>query len=285
MREVAFTRHTYGHTTIGYKRDVVAMPQNQAYSKTFFSRFYTPDDCIILVVGEVDRAKVLEMVRTNYGAWQGRRATTTIAPEPDQTSPRMRALAWKSPTLPRIQIGYKVPSASASMQDAAAIAVLATLVFGEPSDLYQRFVVKEQTLISLSADPDDAIHKDTGLLRIDAKIKPGATTFDQVGTAIQSAIDSVARGQIKPADVEAARNHLVNGILLGMQTPASVAIRLAFLTATTGDVHGFDRYMDAIGKVTGDDLARVANKHLVPAHRTTVTLAPPPDQPKKGGAK
>jgi zinc protease len=286
MREVAFTKHTYGHTTIGFRRDVEAMPQNQAYSKTFFSRFYTPDDCVIFVVGDVDRGKVLELVKTNYGSWQGKRTPTATTPEPDQTVPRTRALTWKSPTLPRVQIGYKIPAAT-QVGDVAALGVLSTLVFGEPSDLYQRWVVKEQKLISLSVDPDDAIHKDASLFRIDAKIKPGAATFDEVGNAIQSALDSVARGEAKPADVEAARNHLANGMLLGLQTPTAIAERLAFMMATTGDVHGLDRYMDAVSKVTSEDVARVAKTFLVPARRTTVTLSPPVESASKpkAGAK
>jgi hypothetical protein len=44
IREVAFKKHTYGHTVIGYKRDVEAMPNAYDYSKQFFKRFYTPDD-------------------------------------------------------------------------------------------------------------------------------------------------------------------------------------------------------------------------------------------------
>ncbi len=280
MRELAFTKHTYGHTTIGFKRDVDAMPQNQAYSKTFFSRFYTPDDCVIFVVGDVDRARVLELVKTNYGSWQGKRATTATVVEPEQTTPRTRALTWNAPTLPRVQVGYKVPDATHSA-DVAALAVLAVLAFGEPSDLYQRLVVSEQKLIALGADPEETVHKDAGLFTIDAKIKPGAATFDEISGAIQSAIDSVAQGNAKPADVEAARMHLSNATLLGLQTPSAIAIELARMMATTGDVHGLDRFLFEVSKVTKDDVARVAKTYLIAAKRTTVTLAPPVTTPAK----
>ncbi|MGZ6092429.1 MAG: M16 family metallopeptidase [Polyangiales bacterium] len=283
MREVAFTKHTYGHTTLGYKRDVEAMPKSYAYSKSFFSRFYTPDGVVIFAVGDVDRAKVVDLVRTNYGGWQGKRAVTQATPEPPQTAPRTKALTWKSPTLPRIEVAYKVPPAS-QIEDAAALAVLARLVFGDSSDLYQRLVVKEQKLISLGSDPDEVLHKDAGLFRVDAKIKPGAATFDEIGELIQTAIDGVAAGHAKPAEVAACRSHITNELLLEMQTPSAIAQRLAYLLAATGDVHGLDRYLAAIAKVTPEDLARVAKAHLIAAHRTTVTLAPPADgKPKKGG--
>ena len=167
--------------------------------------------------------------------------------------------------------------------------MLARLVFGDSSDLYQRLVVKEQKLISLGSDPDEVLHKDASLFRVGAKLKPGATTFEDVAALIQSSIDAIAAGGAKPADVAAVRLHLSNALLLEMQTPSAIAQRVAYLLAATGDVHGLDRYLAAIAKVTPEDLARVAKSHLIAAHRTTVTLAPPPDakagKPAKKGAQ
>lgn len=273
IRELAFTAHTYGHTVIGYKRDVEAMPQNHAYSKTFFSRFYVPDNCIIFAVGDAPREKILELVKQSYGDWKGKRAQPVIKTEPEQTAARRRDLVWKGPTTPRMLLGYKVTSAKDKLADAAALGVLVTLVFGEPSDLYQKLVVKDQKVIDLGADPDEALHKDPGLLRVEAKLKEG-TSFDEITTAIQNALDAVAQGKIDEQELASARSHLTSSIVLAMQTPGSVAERLATLTAATGDPHGFDKYMTAAFAVTKDDVARVA-KMLNPAHRNLVTLSPP----------
>ncbi len=273
IREIAFTQHTYGHTVIGYKRDVDAMPQNHAYSKTFFSRFYVPDDCVIFAVGDVDRESILSLVKKSYGDWKGKRAQPSIKTEPEQTAPRRRDMTWKGPTTPRMLLGYKAPSAKDHLADSAALGVLETLIFGEPSELYQRLVVKEQKVIELGADPDEALHKDPGLLRIDAKLKEG-TSFDEIIGAVQAAIDAVAQGKVDDKELADARNHLTSGIVLGMQTPGTVAERIAFLTAATGDPHGFDRFMSAAMGVTKEDVVRVA-KTLTPAHRSVVTLSPP----------
>lgn len=276
IRDLAFKKHTYGHTTIGYKRDVEAMAQNYAYSKLFFSRFYTPDDCTIWAVGDVERGRILELVRANYSDWKTKRAQPKVESEPVQTEPRQKALVWKGPTTPRMTLAYKIPAASSNLHDAAALAVTATLAFGEPSELYQKLVVRDQKVIELGADPDEALHRDPGLLRIDAKLK-AQTSFDEVTAAVQAALDGVARGDAKPADVEAARTHLISSLTLSMQTPGSVAERLAYLAAVTGDVHGFERYMTELHKVTPEDVARVAKAYLVPARRNIVTLSPPKD--------
>src|SRR5690606_1038216 len=53
LSALAFTRHTYGHTTLGYLRDIDRMPEELAYSRAFFRRFYTPDNATIIVAGDV----------------------------------------------------------------------------------------------------------------------------------------------------------------------------------------------------------------------------------------
>jgi zinc protease len=294
MHEVAFTKHTYGHTTIGYEKDVRAMPGAHAYSKSFFGRFYTPDDCVIFAVGDVKREDVLPRVQKAYAGWTGKRATTATVAEPEQTAPRRRDLTWTGPTPPRMFVGYKVPAAT-DLDDVAAIAVLTTLVFGEPGALNQRLVIKEQKLLSLGADPDDAVHKDPGLLPIVATLKPGATSFEEIETAIQAQLDAIAAGKLDAAEVGNARAHVKNALLLSMQTPGSIAIYLAAMTAKVGDVHALDRYVAALGRVTPEALTRVAKAYFTTARRSTVTLSPPPPKPapkepakqpaKKGGAK
>ena len=41
----AFTTHTYKHTTMGFVKDIEDMPNQFAYSRQFFDRYYRPDNC------------------------------------------------------------------------------------------------------------------------------------------------------------------------------------------------------------------------------------------------
>jgi zinc protease len=285
LMSIAFTTHTYGHTTLGFKRDVEAMPQAFDYSRTFFHRFYTPDDCTIFAVGDVDAARVLDLVKTSYGGWSGKRASTPRRTEPEQTAPRSRAIPWKSPTAPRLMEGFKIPATSASIPDAAALALVAALVFGESSELYQRLVVKEQKVIDLEADSDDVLHRDPGLFLLTAKLK-ATTSFDEVEHSIDDALARVGRGETPVEKIEAVRSHVKNALTLSLQTPQAVAIALASWTAFTGDVHSLDAYVAALAGVTADDVARVARTYLVPARRNVVTLTgPTPPKTAPAGAR
>lgn len=272
LRATAFKVHTYGHTTLGYKRDVEAMPAAYDYSRSFFKRFYTPDDCTIVVTGDFDRAKVLDLIRANYKDWQGKRASTDAKKEPDQTAPRTKALTWKSPTVPRLMVGWRIPATSASVKRAAAYVVLTALVFGESSDLYQRLVVRDQKVIELESDPD-LLSRDPGLFRYDAKLKP-STSFDEIVKAVDDELAKVAAGETPAARIDAVKRHTLHATLIGLDTPMSLAERLAYWTAVTGDVHAFEGYGRALATLTPQDVADAA-KELVPAHRNVVTLSPP----------
>jgi zinc protease len=220
---------------------------------------------------------VLGRISKAYAGWQGKRAETKSEVEPEQKEPRRRHVAWRNPTTPRLMIGWKIPASSASLRDTATLSVIAALAFGEPSDLYQRLVVKEQRVLELSSDPDDVLHKDPGLFKVDAKLKPGES-FDSIQDEIQKKLDDLGKGAIDDKELDAAKRHLKSRLILEMQTPDAIAVRLAFMTATIGDPRALDGYVAELGSVTKDDVARMARTHLIPAHRTTITLA-------KAGAK
>jgi len=120
----------------------------------------------------------------------------------------------------------------------------------------------------------------------------GTTSFDEIIGAVQQTLDGAARGELPADRVLAARDHLLNQTILGAQTPAQVAVVLAVTTGATGDVHGFERYLQALAAVKPEDVARVA-KILSPARRSVVTLMTGADagekergkEPAKGGAR
>ena len=103
----AFSTHTYKHTTMGFLKDIENMPKEMAYSRTFFDRYYRPDNVILLVVGDADPEATFALVEKAYGAWGagGKRPAVPVEPRPEEgssapTSPgrgrRCRCCSWGS---------------------------------------------------------------------------------------------------------------------------------------------------------------------------------------------
>ncbi len=105
----AFERHPYGHTTLGYERDIAIMPTLYEYSRTFFSRYYRPDNTVLFIAGDVTPANVFALVEKHYGGWQRGYVPPQIPVEPEQTAERRIDVGYDGQTLPLLQFAYKLP--------------------------------------------------------------------------------------------------------------------------------------------------------------------------------
>ncbi len=285
LSELSFTRHTYGHTTMGYLRDIEAMPGRYAYSQSFFRRFYTPDNCTIIAAGDVEHARVMALVRQHYGRWRGRRDSPRIPEEPQPTAGARRAIDWPGPASPRLLIGYRVPAfmsgtrerdQQASLRQTAALEVVHGLAFSEPSPLYQRLVVNERALLELGSwDNDHA--RDPHLFVAHATLSEGRS-FDEILLAIQGELDGIGAGQVEPARIEAVKSNIRYSMLTGLQTPSDVADLVARMIAVGGRIEVLDAYLAALAAVTPEDVTRAAREYLTENRRFVITLS-------RGGAQ
>ena len=60
LLKTAFKKHTYGHTTMGYLKDVKAMPNYYDYAKKFHRWYYRPDNTTIIVVGDFNADAIMK---------------------------------------------------------------------------------------------------------------------------------------------------------------------------------------------------------------------------------
>ena len=172
QRDSAFRAHTYKHTTMGFLEDIEDMPNQYEYSKTFFARWYRPENATIVVVaGDVDAARRCSLVEKRYFGKLGRRGShrVEIPREPPPHGPVYAHVPWTTPTLPWVAVAFHGPAFSDVEKDWPAMDLLFDLPFGETSDLYKRLVVEEQKVDALFAD--SGANVDPGLVTVYARLK------------------------------------------------------------------------------------------------------------------
>lgn len=273
----AFTKHTYRHTTLGYLADIQAMPGKYAYSKKFHQRFYRPDNCIVIVVGDYERAAVLAQIEKHYGDWSRKADQPKIPVEPAQTAERRAAVSWPHPTMPRLLIGYKVPAAADHKADATLDVVYAYL-FGETGTLHKALVLEKQI-----AEPFNAwsqAHRDPGLWAVLATGK-APEHLPEIERAIDAALAELQAGRIDEAQLARIKSNQRYSLILQLEDPEAVAEQLAWTISVTGELDAVDRYMAALDALTPADVAAFARERLVPAGRTVVTLTQETTEVKK----
>jgi len=152
QREHAFAVHPYRHTTMGFIQDIEAMPEQFAYSRAFFARWYRPEYTTVIVAGDVDPRETLALAEKHWGAWRGAQqaAPPAIPQEPEPHRPVTAHVPWPAPTLPWVTVAFHGPAFSESEPGWAALDTLLDLQFGETSELYYRLVEEEQIVDRLA---------------------------------------------------------------------------------------------------------------------------------------
>ena len=149
LQDTAFVKHTYKHTTIGFLADVKDMPNQYAYSKVFFDRWYRPENCTLIVTGDVKHDDLVSLAKQYYGSWKRGSRERGDSGRAFAVGTEVRASTWPSPTLPTLLLGYHIPAGDPRNADTPVLNVLAQLVFGETSPLYEELVLKEQKVVQL----------------------------------------------------------------------------------------------------------------------------------------
>jgi zinc protease len=269
LRDTAFDRHTYKHTTMGFLKDVQDMPNQYDYSLRFFDRYYRPEYTTIIVAGAVDPKQVRAMVDKSWGDWKHGTYHPDIPVEPAQQGAREAHVDWPSPTLPMIAIAYKGPAYTDNQKDTAALEVVSTLAFSATSELYQKLVVREQKVDSLSAGSPDSVDPD--LFTIRARVKR-AEDLPYVRDQILETVKRFQTDLVAAAKLDAVKKRELYGFSLQLDNSESVAQAVARYVALKRTPDSIDRLFAQRATLTPEDLRDAARKYLVESGRTIVTL-------------
>ena len=270
MQATAFTTHTYRHTTIGFLEDVKDMPNQYKYSKTFFDRWYRPENCAVVVAGDVKHDELVKLAKAAYGPWKRGTARIDIPEEPKQDAERSAKLTWPLPTLPIAYIGYHIPGGGdPSDKDVAAMTVLGEAIFGEISPLYRKLVLKDQKVVTLMAGND--LRRDPSLFTIMARIR-SAEDVASVRDQIDKSLDETINGTFIPSYVDKIKSHLRYAFAGKLDSPDSVARTVCEAIALTGRPDGMNDAYAAIDAITPKDLKETAKKIFNASNRTVISL-------------
>jgi zinc protease len=283
IRDLAFTTHTYKHTTIGFIQDVENMPNEYDYSRQFFERYYRPDNVQVIVAGDVDAARFFALAEKAYGGWQkGGGQRPEVPAEPPQKKEERGIVPWKSASLPILFMGYHTPAFSTTSKDGPALDVLSELLFSDRAPLHKRLVLDEQKVDDLEGGAEN--HRDPFLFEIVARVKQ-QKDVPVVEKDIESEIAKIAA---KPPDAKSLKetvSHLRYAFARNLNTADRVAVTAAYAIALTGNPEAFNAYYAMFSALTPEDISVTARKYFTPSNRTVVQLQPPAEKPAKGEAK
>jgi zinc protease len=278
LRATAYQKHTYSHTTMGFIQDIEDMPNQYQYSLEFYKRYYRPEYTTIVVVGDVTRQQTLALTKKYFGDWKRGNYVPKIPSEPEQTEPRSASISWTTPTNPYLAVAFRGPAYSDENRDKAALNLLASIAFGENSDIYQRLLLKEQKVDFLDVSFDDQI--DPELFAIITRVKD-IKDMDYVRDQILATFKRYTTEQVPQDKLDATRSRLRYGTALSMNSSQAIARAISPYVALRRTPETINKLFNLYDQITPADIRAAAARYFIERNLTTVTLA----QDGKGGEK
>jgi zinc protease len=267
--DTAFESHTYSHTTMGFFKDIVDMPNLYDYSLEFFNRFYRPEYCTIIVVGDVKPENVNKLAEKHFGRWKRGNYIPDIPEEPVQTQTRYAHLqVEKFP--PQLTLLYKTPAYQPGNWELPALSLAAEVLASEKSPLYKKLVIEERKCRSLNSFM--FFTRDPYLFNISATLV-NEEDLNYVKEQIDLAIEQLKRNPVDEAFLNEIKSHNRYQFALKMDSPDDIANALAYFTYLTGNPEELNSYYDLQQQINGQQVTDVVRKYFVPQSLTIATIS------------
>ena len=180
--------------------------------------------------------------------------------------------------MPYLVVAFRGPAFSDESKDKAALDLLASIAFGENSDLYQKLVLKEQKVDFISPSFDDSI--DGELFSIFARVKD-QKDVDYVRDEILQTFKRYSTELVPQKELDETRSRTRYGLAMGMNSSEAIAGILAPYIALKRTPETLNKLFDVYTQISAEDVRSTAAKYFVERNRTIVTLAT--DKKKEAG--
>jgi len=262
MEAALYLNHPYGRPVIGWRHEIEQL--DRAGALDFYRRFYSPNNAILVVAGDVTPDEVRTLAEETYGKVP---RVADIKPrirpqEPVQEAPRTVTLADPRVTQPSVSRYYLVPSSTTARPgETEALDVLAhVLGRGSNSRLYQTLVVDKGIAVNAGANYDGTA-VDATRLSVYGTPKPG-TSLPQLEAAIDAVLAEVIENGVTADELERAKNRMIADAVYANDNQRMMAQWYGSALATGATVDQVRTWPDRMRAVSADAVREAARRWL-----------------------
>ncbi|MGB5898564.1 MAG: pitrilysin family protein [Geitlerinemataceae cyanobacterium] len=266
----AFDVHPYKNPVIGSTEDIRNLTRQNV--EDFFNTYYVPNNLTIAVVGDVDPGEVRRLAQVYFGRFPaGAEPPAVVEVEPPQTEPR--EVTVRFPSEPWYLEGYHVPAFNSP--DRPIYDTIASILSdGRTARLYQSLVEGQQLALTAQGFNGFPGDKYPNLMLFYALTAPGHS-IDEVATALHAEIEKLTAEPVTQNELERVKKNALSGLLRSLDSNSGMASLLVEYQVKTGDWRNLFAQLQAIERVTAEDILRVSHETFTPENRTIGRLLPP----------
>lgn len=261
FRAAQFQNHRYGVPIIGWKHEMEQLDLQDALD--FYDLYYSPNNAILVVAGDVKPDEVLALAEKYYGMIpaEDQLPVRERAQEPPQRAERRITYVDERVSQPYLTRSYLAPERDPGAQaEAAALVYLAELLGGSPftSALGQALQFDTQKAIYTNASYSGSWLDDATFSL--AIIPSEGVTLSEAEAAMDEVISAFMEGEIDPERMESIRTQLRASEIYALDNVQGLAQRYGAALAQSLTVEDVQAWPDILQAVTEDDIKAVAEK-------------------------
>ena len=261
----------YHWLPIGSHEDLQAATLDDV--KQFFTRFYGPENAVLVLAGDVDTARARALAEKWFGTLPGKTPPPHEKPEPVPLSAEKRVTMDDNVQLPRLYVAWQTPKAFAP-GDAALDLVSQVLADGKSARLVKRLVMDERIAQDVMAGQ---MSQELGsMFLVIATPKPGVGV-ERLEKEIDEELARLAAAPPSDEELQRAKNKIEAGAIFGLEPVGGFGGRAASLASyylRTGDPGFLEKDLARYRTVTAADVSTAARQFLRKGARVVLTVTP-----------
>lgn len=278
-----YVNHPYGRPIIGWRHEIEKL--NRVDALAFYKQFYTPNNAVLVIAGDVKPDEVKKLAEETYGKVA---AHTEVKRERPQEPPPVasRTVTYADPRVaqPSLQRSYLVPSYNTAAEgEAEALEVLANILGGGSVSRLYRSLVVDQPIAASAGAWYQGTALDQTRMAVYATPRPGVE-LPQLEAALDAVLAEVAAKGVTQDELDRAKAKLVADMVYAQDSQSSMARIYGAALTTGGTVEQVQKWPDRIKAVTADQVADAAKRWLDKRRSVTGYLVrDPASGPASGG--
>ncbi|MEQ1446041.1 pitrilysin family protein [Acinetobacter schindleri] len=270
---ISYPTSHYRQPVIGHMKTLNNIQLNDV--KQWYKTWYTPNNAILVIVGDVESEQALLQVQKYFADTPSR-----VTPQRNDVH-EFEHLGYRHMEIntdvqvPNLYMTWNVKSLASAInpQDAYALTIIRSLLDSGISSRLQDRLVRDRKLLTSVSVSYDPYNRGDSLFSISA-LPANGVSFEDAQKAIQAEVDALKTEDIPKHELERITTRFVSNLIYNQDSIAGQAKMIGNL-----EVNGLSyRLMDELPKyyenVSMSDIQRVANSYFIRENLSTLYLAP-----------
>lgn len=270
---ISYPTSHYRQPVIGHMKTLNNIQLNDV--KQWYKTWYTPNNAILVIVGDVESEQALLQVQKYFADTPSR-----VTPQRNDVH-EFEHLGYRHMEIntdvqvPNLYMTWNVKSLASAInpQDAYALTIIRSLLDSGISSRLQDRLVRDRKLLTSVSVSYDPYNRGDSLFSISA-LPANGVSFEDAQKAIQAEVDALKTEDIPKHELERITTRFVSNLIYNQDNIAGQAKMIGNL-----EVNGLSyRLMDELPKyyenVSMSDIQRIANSYFIRENLSTLYLAP-----------